>query len=215
MNSHDRLRAACVLLLVLGSAGSLPARAEELRNHFDTDAIVRPPGFFDLVVLGEAAGAEAKWLILSDTNPPSTPNRLVQTNARRPTGSITAALRRNAAFQDGTVSTFVKMGPGQAGLILRMVDANNFLLLLADTASGDLVLTSYRGGKPAELGRGKGGFQRAWEKIGAKLEGPTVSVSVNDRKVFEATDPKPASGRVGAATAGPGEASFDELLIVF
>ena len=40
-----------------------------------------------------------------------------------------------------------------------------------------------------------------------------MTVSVNDKKIFDAKDPKPASGRAGVATAGPGEASFDELLL--
>jgi hypothetical protein len=214
MKLHDWLRSACVLLLLAFASGPLPAAAEELRNHFDSDAIMRPPGFFDVVALGETSGA-SKWLILVDQNPPSAPNMLVQTNAKRPAGSITAAVRRNAGFQDGAVSTFVKRGPGQAGLVLRLVDAKNFLLLIADTRTGELVLTSYRDGKAAELGRGQGSFQRGWEKIGATLAGPAVSVSFNDAKLFDAADPGPSSGRVGVATVGPGEASFDEFLIVY
>ncbi len=137
----------------------------------------------------------------------------MQTNARRPEGPVAAALRRNIAFQDGSVSTFVKKGPGRAGLVLRLVDAKNYLLLLADTLSGELVLTSTVDGKATELGRGPGMFERGWEKIGAKLEGATVTVSVNDKKIFDAKDPKPATGRAGVATAGPGEASFDEVLL--
>jgi len=215
MKSHGRLRSACALLLVLASAGSLPARAEEWRNHFDSDAVMRPPAFFDLVVLGEATGGgEARWLILVDPNPPSAPNRLVQVNAKRPEGSgVAAALRRNAAFQDGSVSTFVKKGPGRAGLVFRLVDAKNYLLLFADTQSGELVLTSTVDGRASELGRGPGMFERGWEKIGATLDGASVTVSVNDKKIFDAKDPKPASGRAGVATAGPGESSFDELLL--
>ncbi len=214
MKSLGRLRSACVLLSLAFAAGSRPASAEELRNHFDSDAMMRPPAFFDLVVLGDTPG-DSKWLVLVDLNPPSAPNRLVQTNTKRPAGSLSAALRRNVGFQDGAASAFVKKGPGQAGLVLRLVDAKNFLLLLADTQTGDLVLTSYRDGKAAELGRGHGAFERGWEKIGAKLKGPTVTVSVNDRKLFDAEDPGPAAGRAGVATAGPGEASFDELLIVY
>ena len=125
---------------------------------------------------------------------------------------VAAALRRNIAFQDGSASTFVKTGPGRAGLVLRLVDAKNYLLLLADTQSGELVLTGTVDGKVSELGRGPGMFDRGWEKIGAQLEGASVTVSVNDKKIFDAKDPKPASGRAGVATAGPGEASFDELL---
>jgi hypothetical protein len=220
MKSHDRLRSACVRFRFLALAGAfaaafpLPTVGDELRNHFDSDAMMRAPAFFDLVVLGDTSG-EAKWLILVDKNPPSAPNTLVQTNKNRPAGSIAAALRRNVALQDGSVSTFVKKVPGQAGLVLRLVDAKNFLLLLADTWSGELVLTKYADGKPTELGRGgQGAFARGWEQIGATLAGPSVAVSVNEKKIFEATDPKPASGRVGVATMGPGDASFDELKIV-
>ena len=42
-----------------------------------------------------------------------------------------------------------------------------------------------------------------------------MTVSVNDQKLFDARDPGPAAGRAGVATAGPGEASFDEVLIVY
>jgi hypothetical protein len=45
--------------------------------------------------------------------------------------------------------------------------------------------------------------------------GPELSVLFNDQKLFGARDPKPVSGRTGLATAGPGEASFDEFLIEF
>ena len=224
MKSNDRVRSASVrprlrpgLLLAAALTAAIPAvtAGEELRNHFDSDAMMRPPAFFDLVLLGDTSGkTDAKWLILVDKNPPSAPNTLVQTTKTRPAGSIAAALRRNASFQDGTVSTFVKRTPGQAGLVMRMVDSKNFLLLLADTMTGELVLTRYADGKPSELGRGgQGAFARGWEQIGAVLAGPTVTVTVNEKKVFEATDPNPASGRVGLATMGPGDSAFDELKI--
>ena len=73
------------------------------------------------------------------------------------------------------------------------------------------MLTSYRDGKAAELGRGPGAFDRGWEKLGAKLDGAVRDRLLNDKKIFDAKDPKPAAGRAGVATAGPGEASFDEF----
>ena len=196
-------------------AASGPALGEEIRNHFDSDSLMRTPGFFDLVVLGgESKETQARWLVLTDPNPPSAPYRLAQVNTRRPDGSIATALRRAVELQDGTVSTFIRRQPGHAGLILRMTDAKNFLLLLADASTGELVLTSYRDGKPAELGKGSAVLDRDWVQIAAELKGPSVVVSVNDTKLFDAKDSKPASGRLGLATSGPGEAAFDELLIV-
>jgi|GEM_PF-1495656 hypothetical protein len=190
------------------------ARAEKIRNHFDTDSMMRPPGFFDLVVLGApgAAAGEARWLVLVDKNPPSAPNKLAQVNARRPDDSIAAALRRNVSFQDGTVSTFVKKDAGREGLILRMKDDKNFLVLLV-AASGDVVLSAYANGKPTELGRGHKPLERPWEEYSVKAEGPQLTVFFNDEKLFEARDPHPVAGRTGLAAVGPGEASFDEFVI--
>ena len=196
--------------LVLAALGGALG-AETLRNHFDTDSIMRPPGFFDFAVLG-APGA-ARWLILSDRNPPSAPNCLSQTGSTRPADSIAVALRRNQVFQDGTVATFVKRGAGRSGLLLRMADEKNFLVLLADTGTGETVLWSYQEGKPAELGRGRAPFERGWEELGVTATGPKLTVLFNDQKLFEAADPRPVAGRTGLATAGPGEARFDEFLI--
>src|SRR5262245_44234241 len=109
MKPTRRFVSTCVLLaallLALSSAG---ARAEEIRNHFDSDSILRPPGYFDLVVLG--APGKSRWLVLTDLNPPSAPNRLVQTETQRPDDSMPAAVRRTYTFQDGTATTMIKKG---------------------------------------------------------------------------------------------------------
>jgi hypothetical protein len=201
-----------VPLLVAGFllAAAVPA-AEGVRNHFDTDSAGRPPGFFDLVVLG--APGPARWLILADPNPPSAPNRLAQVTQNRPADSIAAAIRRNYVFQDGTVSTFIKRGAGLEGLILRMADEKDFLVLLVDSGSGDAVLSSYRDGKATELGRGHARLDRGWEKFSVVASGSTLTVLFNDQKLFEARDPKPATGKTGLAAVGPGEASFDEFVL--
>jgi hypothetical protein len=213
MRSHSPVLRPLLALSLSASvllAAPPPARAEKIRNHFDSDTMMRPPGFFDLLVLG--APGEAKWLVLVDPNPPSAPNKLAQVNTRRPEGSIAAAVRRNVSFQDGTVSTFVKKGAGREGLILRLQDDKNFLVLLVD-ASGDVVLSSYADGKPTEIGRGHKTLERPWEEYSVKAEGPQLTVSFDDEKLFEARDPHPAAGRTGLAAAGPGEASFDEFII--
>ena len=205
-----RSLSAIALLTVILCVAPASARAEKIRNHFDSDTMMRPPGFFDLVVLG--APGEAKWLVLVDKNPPSAPNKLAQVNAKRPDDSIAAALRRNVSFQDGTVSTYVKKGAGREGLILRMKDDKNFLVLLVD-ASGDVVLSAYADGKPTDLGRGHKPLERPWEQYTVKADGPQLTVSFNDEKLFDARDPHPVAGRTGLAAVGPGEASFDEFVI--
>lgn len=205
------LRPSARLGFVLAVALAAPAAAEQVRNHFDTDSLMRPPGFFDFVVLGEAG--KPRWLVLTDPNPPSAPNRLVQTEPKLPSGAIAAALRRNASFQDGTVSTFIKQSPGHGGLIVRMKDEKTFLLALADTATGEVVLSAWADGKASEIGRGQAAFAQPWQKLLVRLKGPDVSVSFGDKLLFDAKDPKPAAGRAGVAAEGPGEPSFDELVV--
>jgi hypothetical protein len=202
-------------LLVVSAAllAAAPSPAETVRNHFDTDSAMRTPGFFDLSVL--TGPAPARWLILTDLNPPSAPNRLAQVEAKRPDDSIAAAIRRTYAFQDGTVSTYVKRGGSRAGLILRMADEKNFVVLLIDTMQGDVVLSSYHDGKAQELGREHVTLGREWEKFAVVAKGPALTVLFGERKLFDATDPKPASGRTGLAASGAGEASFDEFILEF
>src|SRR5262245_16948071 len=213
MKSTRRFVSTCALLATLFLAlSSADAPAEDIRNHFDSDSILRPPGYFDLIVLG--APGKSRWLVLTDMTPPSAPNRLVQTETQRPDDSIPAAVRRTYTFQDGTATTMIKKGgTGKAGLLLRMADEKDYLLLLVDTATGDLALSSTVGGKSTELGKGKITFERLWEKFGVTAAGPSLTVPFNEPKVFQASDPKPASGRVGVAAAGPGEVSFDELIL--
>ena len=222
MNFVDRFpaprRFSARLALALAVAVAPAAFAEEVRNHFDVDFMMRAPGFFDLVVLGEPG--KARWLVLNDPNAPSSPNRLVQTETALPAGSIATALRRNVSFQDGTASTFIKQGPGHAGMVVRMKDEKNFLLLLADTATGEVVLSAWNGGKASEIGRGQAAFAQPWQRLALRLKGADVSVTfgdkgAGDKVLFAAKDPKPAAGRAGLAAQGPSEASFDEFILDF
>lgn len=193
-------------------AAAAPLSGETVRNHFDSDALMRPPGFFDFVVVGSAP---ARWLVLNDPNPPSAPFRLVQVDTKRPDDAVAIAVRRTYAFADGTVTTYLKKGGSQAGLVLRMADAKSFVVLLVDTRTGVARLLSYRDGKATELGRGKAVFVNDWEKFGVVAAGPSLKVTFGDQPLFEAKDPKPASGKTGLAAAGPGDASFDEFILEF
>ena len=215
MKYRAKLLRSAALLAVLGVlVSSGVSRAEIIRNHFDTDAMMRAPGFFELMVLGPNP-SPARWLVLADPNPVSAPNRLAQVEAKRDGESIAAAVRRTYAFEDGSVTTYLRQNGSRAGLLLRMADEKNFVVLLVDTTTGDAVLSSWRDGKGTPLGRGQAHFARNWEKFGVVAKGGSLTVTLDDQKLFEATDPHPVSGRTGLVAAGPGEASFDEFVLEF
>lgn len=200
-----------VALVLASLAAAPPLLADQIRNHFDSDSIMRPPGFFDFVVLG--AQSEAKWLVLSDRNPPSAPSCAVQVESSRPDGSVAAAVRRTYSYKDGVASAFLKMGGSRLGIVLRYADEKNYVLLLVDGKTGEAVLTSVRDGKSDVIARGKGATTEPWPKLVVEASGPSIKASLNDAALLEGKDPHPVAGRVGMAATGPGEARFDELIL--
>jgi hypothetical protein len=203
---------AIPLLLAAGAAlAQTPADDRKLRNHFDSDALLREPAFFDFVVLG--AAGKADWRVVGGFNPPSTPNHVTQTLATRPSDSIAVALRRSSPFRDGDLSLALRRGEGRGGIVLRMAGEKDFLVLLVDLATGDARLSAYRGGRAMELAKGTAKMSSEWGVLKISAAGAKISAQWDDKPLLEATDPNPAAGRSGMATAGPGLVSFDEFVL--
>jgi len=194
---------------------ALRARAQTpsaaLRNHFDSDAAMRAPAFFDFAEVG-APGA-SDWMVMSDFNPPSAPNVVVQTVGNRPSGSIAVALRRNLSCRDGRLSVALKKTSGRGGMVFRMASGKDFLILLVDSSSGDARLVSYRSGKPTELASGQAAFDLEWGVLAVEASGADVKATWAGKPLLSGKDPAPAPGRAGMATAGPGSAAFDEFIV--
>jgi len=206
-----RVAAACALAGALAAGAAAQTGSGVIRNHFDSDAPLRAPAFFDFAVL--LAPGRADWMVTSDMNPPSAPNDVSQTIQDRPAGSIAVALRRNVSLRDGRLSIALKKMAGRAGMVFRMADEKDFLTLIVDLGNGDARLVSYRDGKPTELGSGRVGFVTPWGVLGVELHEAEVRVLWGGKPLFSASDPAPAAGRVGMATSGAGAVTFDEFLI--
>jgi hypothetical protein len=197
------------LLALTLAATALPE--QKLRNHFDTDALFQPPGFFDFVVLG--APGQAVWKVLTAANAPSLQNCLGQVVANRPADSIGVALRRNVNYRDGSWSVDILRGQGRGGIVFRMADEKNFRVLLVNLKTGEARLTAYEKGTPTELGQGRGKLDREWGVLEIVANGPNIVARWNEAPLIEAVDPNPVAGRAGVATAGHGLTSFDEFIL--
>jgi hypothetical protein len=203
---------ALLLFLCAAAAGAQDgAGAGKLRNHFDSDALLREPAFFDFVALGSPGSAQ--WRVVSGFNPPSAPNHVTQTVATRPNDSVAAALRRNALFRDGAWSLAMRRGEGRGGIVLRMAGEKDFLVLLVDLTSGEARLSAYRNGRPTELAKATAKIGSEWGVLKISAAGPQISAVWDDKPLLQAVDPNPAAGRSGMATAGPGLVSFDEFVL--
>jgi hypothetical protein len=200
------------LLLLFASAGAAQ-NAERLRNHFDSDGLLREPAFFDFLVLGPPG--EAEWKVVGGYNPPSAPNQVSQVMPNRPADSIAAAFRRNSTLRDGTWSVAMRQGNGRGGIVFRMTGEGDFLVLLVDVATGEARLSSYRNGRATDLARGavKGHDHNEWSVLKITATGPRISAQWQGKPLLEATDPNPVAGRSAMATAGPGVVSFDEFIL--
>lgn len=209
--SPGSLAALTLAAAVVASQTAAVGAAEKVRNHFDTDAPMRPPGFFEFAVLGSSSPAE--WKVLADYNTPSAPNQVTQTVGKRPEDSVALAIRRNVSLRDGTISVGLRNGSGRGGLALRMSGEADLLLLLVDLSSGDARLSQFTAGKPVELARARVKADRAWSILLVTLTGRKVTARWDDKPLLAATDPRPAAGRAALATTGNGPVAFDELLI--
>ena len=161
------------------------------------------PGFFDFVVLG-APGPGASGSSLADPNPPSTPNRLAQVEPKRPADSIAAAVRRNVRVP-GRNGFDVRQegGPARQGLVLRFADEKNFLVLLVDPVTGRRVLSSYRDGKPTELGRGRAASS-ALGAVRGRRRGAGRCGALQRQEALRGAGPEAGGGARRARDGGPG-----------
>ncbi|MDQ2870921.1 MAG: hypothetical protein M3S32_09280 [Acidobacteriota bacterium] len=213
MRGHSRFQWAGTLPFALTLATLLPAAAlgEKLRNHFDSDAFMREPAFFDFVALG--APGETSWKVVAEFNPPSAPNAISQVVSSRPAESIGAALRRTVTLRDGTLLLGIKKTPGIGGIVFRLADEKNYLAVLIDPVTGQARLLQSRAGRTTELARATSETPREWGVLTVELSGSRVAAAWEGKPLFEAQDAAPAAGRVGIATAGPGIMTFDEFVI--
>jgi len=209
MINRIRIALAFAALGWLAAGGAHAQTA--LRSHFDSDSIGRQPAFFDFVVLGSPG--VAGWRVTAGHNPPSTPNFAAQIVPERPKDSIAAALRRNSTYRDGTWSIAIMREGGQGGIVFRMADEKNFLVLLVDASGGEATLAAYRNGNRQELAKGRAAVANEWGVLKITGDGPKISATWDGKKLLEGTDPSPAAGRAGMATAGHGIASFDEFVL--
>jgi hypothetical protein len=200
-------------LLLLFAAAVGAQNAEKLRNHFDSDGLLREPAFFDFLVLGPPG--EAEWKVVGGYNPPSAPNHVSQVMPYRPADSIAAAFRRNSTFRDGTWSVAMRQGNGRGGIVFRMAGEGDFLVLLVDLATGEARLSSRHNGRSTDLAKGavKGRDNSEWNVLTISATGPRISAQWQGKPLLEATDPNPVAGRSAMATAGPGVVSFDEFIL--
>ena len=198
---------------LLGASGP-----EAVRLHFDSDRPGAAPAF--LRFEASPGLSEASWKSVPDKNAVTLENVAVQTSEKGSAGQYRFALSTEAKeFLDGSVKVSLKRqgacaSPCQGGLAVRFHDPKNFLGVVWSLASSEVSLVDVRKGNAKVLASGSvESNEPLWRTISVELKGPRVAVTVSEKQIFEAVDPKPAPGAAGLLAEGGSVIGFDELLI--
>jgi hypothetical protein len=137
-------------------------------------------------------------------------------------GNIWSFRTAYGAPGDFSLAADVQVVSGEGGLVMRYLDAQNYLAFLVDPANGSYRLQQWSGGALSILAEGQSGAiqpgAQAINRLEARLQGAQVQLFINDQPVGEAT----ASGVVQTQTYGMvavantvplAEVLFDNLVI--
>jgi hypothetical protein len=123
---------------------------------------------------------------------------------------------------DFSIGTDVQVLSGAAGLLLRYVDAQNYLAVLIDPAAGTYLLEQYSAGVRNVLAEGPSAAieqgNDAVNRLVARLQGNRVQLFINNQPVADVTLESVALSNtygllVNAGGAGTAEALFDRVEI--
>jgi hypothetical protein len=123
---------------------------------------------------------------------------------------------------DFSIRTDVQVLSGAAGLLLRYVDAQNYVAVLIDPAAGSYLLEQYSGGVRSVVAEGPSeAIQQgasAINRLVVRLQGNRVQLFINNQPVADSTLENVALSNtygllVNARGAGAAEALFDRVQI--
>jgi 3-keto-disaccharide hydrolase len=242
MRGNSRLRIALVLLAGLAATSILYAPAAEAKHKkaptptptpmptpSPTPAPIVKEWNFDQDKAHEIASGwtavEGDWVVLSDPTAPSVPNGFGMESGRMLKSlmggldySTLAVVTDPAEYSDFTYEAQFKATKGyfdcSVGLIFRYVDPKNYYLLSAGCPSDYFALNLISDGKVDVLKQTVVPIdQGVWYKIKVVTDGDHISGYSNDKMVFDVTDPKIKSGRIGLWAHDDSEPLFDNVTL--
>ena len=224
LRSWSSRRAGVAVLsvtLALSPAGALaqttsPADDGEARINFEDRPVGGPPSSFDTGLTGK--GGPVRWVLLEDGSAPNGPAVLAETSGDRTSDRFPLAILKD--FEATNVEVKVRFKPisgkvdQAAGLMVRVRDEDNYYVARANALEGNVRLYKVVDGRrrqfagvDVEVPRGR------WQELGLKVEGDRLTVSLDGRELFGATDRTFAgAGRVGLWTKADSLTHFDDLV---
>jgi hypothetical protein len=202
------------------SAPGILAQTADLAD--DNEAHVNfedQPLSFDTALTGE--GGPVRWELLQDASAPNGPTVLAETSGDRTSNRFPLVILKGFEAKDVEVRVRFKPVSGKvdqaAGLVVRLQDPDNYYIARANALEDNVRLYKVVDGKrqqfagvDIEVAKGQ------WQELGLRVEGDRLTVSLDGKELFSATDYTFAeAGRVGLWTKADSLTHFDDVVVSF
>jgi hypothetical protein len=193
--------------------------------NFDQDEAGKSPKGFIFGLTGQ--GKPGAWIVRKDSEAPSAPNVLAQTDANPVSYRFPLCVYEGFTGKDVDVSVRYKPVSGKedqaAGIVWRYQDTDNYYIVRANAVENNVVLYKVEKGRRTDLplvGKGRTYGVKApipsgeWGTLRVVAVGNMFEVYSNGVKLFDVEDSTfPMAGKVGLWTKADSMTLFDDLTI--
>ncbi len=215
-----------ILFMALILTQSIFVWSESKKIQFDDIPAGTLPPHFSTGLTGK--GKPGDWKVLADQSAPSKPNVLAQTDADTTSYRFPVCVYDDISTKDVDVSVKFKPVSGKedqaGGIVWRYKDQNNYYIVRANAAEGNVVMYKVLDGKRIDLKpKGAGMFTYGvktsvpsgqWSTLRITAKGNAFEVYLNGKKLFDVDDSTfNGAGKVGLWTKADSVTHFDDIEI--
>ena len=192
------------------------SEAEFCTDFEDGTVGTLPPRFYTGLT---GKGRPVAWVLHEDPTAPAGPKVLAETSGDRTSDRFPLAILDGFEAKDVEVTVRFKPVAGEvdqaAGLVVRLQDENNYYIARANALEGNVRLYKVVDGKRRQFaGVDVEVPASEWQELGLRAEGGRLTVSLDGKELFGATDRTFAkAGKVGLWTKADSITHFDELIV--
>jgi hypothetical protein len=204
---------AALALLAVSLSGA-QGRQETPHTFEDAPTDAPPPGFSFALTGG---GGPVRWVVLEDPSAPAGAKVAAEISGDQTRDRFPLAILEGFEARDVAVSVRFRPVAGTvdqaAGLVVRLRDPRNYYIARANALENNVRLYRIVDGRRTQFaGVGIPVPRDRWQSLGLRVEGDRLSVSLDGRELFMATDRTFRDpGRVGLWTKADSLTHFDNL----
>lgn len=209
--------ALIALLFIVLASWPGTAQPSELRMDFEDAMTGALPSYLEPGLTGK--GRPVAWQVVEDRTAPRGSKVIAETSGDDTSDRFPLAIYRPVSPANVAVAVAFKPISGKvdqaAGLMVRVKDARNYYIARANALEGNVRLYKVVNGKRQQFaGVDIPVHNGQWQRLGLRIEGERLEVSLNGTKLFEASDRTfSGPGMVGLWTKADSLTHFDDFTI--